>query len=358
MDDSDEFFPPPNATIDFINKLTQKLNARYLEASVSFSSGEYSSIKLILNLIWFLRHIPEKLESNPELQEAFEHNRQQLMKKASSLYKEFIFKFIHTPSPNKTTAFNDLNHPNYKSLSFFNSLLWQSGDPLYNYVYFADMKLKDSLNMIWINSNKWKFKTIFLYGPYRCGKSFLIRGVCELKGAMLLEIANVDIVKSHPKFFEKLYFLCGVIFPLVIHFKNIENISAIMKDACAFCKQLAASVYDKAKLPLVFFTSSKHVPAKLPPQFKEVIYCYKEMNYANDKAELVTFYAMRRMMYIDFSKKQRKLFNETYTDFTNKPFEEAVEKLDAKKNVGVHGKSVEFYTYEELTNILNDMEEM
>ena len=276
--------------------------------------------------------------------------------KVKDLYIKCSLKFIHTPSKRKVIAFNSLSKAEFKEFSFFEKLLWQSGDPLFNYVYFSDQKLKTSLDNIWIVSNKWKKKTIFLYGPPKSGKSFLVKGICEIKGAMLLEISNVDIINQHPNFFKLLYHLCSIIYPFVVHFKNIENIMQIMPKVISFCKMLEDSCFDSDKIPLVFFSSTKYVPSNLNTKIKEHIYCFKEITYPTNKVDLINFFALKRMMYIDISPKQKDIINNMYINFSNKTFEVAIEKLDEQKDVRLLSKNVEIYTCEELVNRLSTVD--
>ena len=349
----DDESPAPNISEESLENKCQTLLSTYKKAYDLYEENNYEVMKLMRFLLWQLLHLTEKHESSPELQEQYEPIRQSLIKKVKNLYLECSLKFIHTPSKNKVLIFNSLTTPEFKEFAFFEKLLWQSGDPLFNYVYFSEQKLKNSLDNIWFLSKKWKKKTIFLYGPPKSGKSFLVKGICELKGAMLLEISNVDIISKYPNFFKLLYYLCAVIHPLVIYFKNIENIMKIMSNAISFCKMLEDSFFDSEKIPLVFFSSAKYVPSNLNPKIKERIYCFKEIAYPTNKVDLINFFALKRMMYIDISPKQKDIINTKYTNFSNKIFEVIIEKLDGQKNVGLSSKNVEIYTCKELMNLLN-----
>lgn len=226
----------------------------------------------------------------------------------------------------------------YKIRSVFNEIISSGRVPMIKELFqispinFGDIyteipNFDRTLYNLWLKTNITNHKTFCLYGPQGSGKTLITYALASLLKCKIIQIDSLDMFKKIPDFAHEIYLSSKDIQPLIIFFRNIEQLVT----AKAHIKYIVDKVIEKKENQILMVFSSNYPPNSLPSDISKLIVYFHYIPSAKNKGEFIKFLGTKLNLPLDLSDEDMVNISQNLYLYSNQEITDVVELAGHKR---------------------------
>lgn len=287
-----------------------------------------------------------KLFSESKINEGFkeldiEQNYLQKLKKLILEKNKYLFNYLSDISGmlKEVEQLKSLySRERYKIRSVFNEIISTGRVPkvrellLTPPINFGDIYIEipnfdKTLYNLWLKTNITNHKTFCLYGPQGSGKTLITYALASLLKCKIIQIDSLDMFKKIPDFAHEIYISSKDVQPLIIFFRNIEQLAA----GKAHINYIIDKVIEKKENHILIVFSSNYPPNSLPSEISRRIVYFHYIPSAKNKGEFIKFLGAKLNLPFDLSEDDMVKISQNLYLYSNQEITNVVELAGHKR---------------------------